>query len=1096
MIQLLILLALTLFSTATPVAGAPVALGPNDVERDIGVQVELYRDPTRTQTIDAVQVQPFAPHGAGNLSAGFTSDALWLRFTVDAAAGTPRNWFLEIGHPLHDRVELYAPREPRQQRGAEMAEVGNTTKAQDTSEVLGEAGGWQMLLNGDMVDEAARVVSLRSIAFPITIPPAQTTTFFLRILSGNSIVVPMTLVERTRYLTRTAAVETGFGLYYGSLLIMALFNLALYTSLRDSSYLLYAVSVTATALFQGTLSGHAQHFLWPHHPEWSNIISLYALVGTISFALWFSIRFLDTRRNVPGWHWTMLVLIAAALLLIPLDAVRGFSTAISAGAGLSVTVGAVALATGVWCLRKGVYSAKLYVLARSGFCVGTVLTAGRQLGLFPDSFITENGMRLGSLLEAVLLAFALSDRYNLLRAEKEAAQRQVADELRRLDRLKDEILANTSHELRTPLQGIIGLSESMLDGAAGAVSDAVRRNLAMMVASGQRLARLVDDILDFSRLKTRELRLEPKPVDLRVATDVVVTLMQPLIRGRPLRVVNDVDPALPSVLADEGRLQQILNNLIGNAVKFTDEGEVRITAARDGALLRVDVADTGIGIPAEAHGRIFESFEQADGGDARTRGGTGLGLSVTRQLVELQGGTIAVRSAPGAGSTFSFTLPRASEHATSGADVAPVRPAVSSTLELEQNGGAEPIEVSAFSGEQLRILVVDDEPVNQQVLANHLSLERYSVTRAMNGAEALKHLNSGERFDLVLLDVMMPQMSGYEVCQRIRQTHLPTELPVIMVTAKTQSDDLVTGLTVGANDYIGKPFSKQELLARIKTHLYLLKINSAYGNFVPHEFLRHLKKDSIVDVDLGDNVELELAVLMSDIRGFSTLFETMTPGDSFNFINGYFGRMGPVIREHDGFINSFIGDAIMALFLHGPESAVRAAVASAERLDRYNIERTAKGRQSIQAGFGVHIGQARMGVVGEVQRRQGEVFSDAINVASRVEGLTKRYGSRVIISADVRARLPDRAAHSLRWLDRVQVKGRTQAIDVFEVLDCAPDRAAREASRAEFEQAVTNRLAGDLGSAAHTLADILQSNPADAAARFHLQEVESLRAAS
>jgi signal transduction histidine kinase len=166
-------------------------------------------------------------------------------------------------------------------------------------------------------------------------------------------------------------------------------------------------------------------------------------------------------------------------------------------------------------------------------------------------------MRLGGLLETVLLAFALRDRYNLLRAEKEAAQRQVADELRRLDRLKDEILANTSHELRTPLQGIIGLSESMLDGAAGALSQGVRRNLSMMVSSGQRLGRLVDDILDFSRLKTRELRLVMKAVDLRVAIDVVVTLMQPLIRGRPIQVVNDVGAATPPVLADEATILSV-----------------------------------------------------------------------------------------------------------------------------------------------------------------------------------------------------------------------------------------------------------------------------------------------------------------------------------------------------------------------------------------------------------------------------------------------------------------------------------------------------------------------------------------------------------
>jgi signal transduction histidine kinase/class 3 adenylate cyclase/CheY-like chemotaxis protein len=1057
-----IIALLALVCAPTGIAAAePVRLGADDVERNVGANVEFYRDPTRQLTIETVQSKPFALHGKQNLSFGFTTDAIWLRLTIRAEYAQAREWFLEIGHPLHDQVELYSP----------------------------SAGGeWTRMVGGDMVDEDVRALNLRTAAFPLSIPPQASAAFYLRIVSGNSIVVPVMLVEKTRYLTRTAAIETGFGLFYGSLLIMALFNLALYTSLRDSSYLLYSAAVIATTLFQATLSGHAPQYLWPHHPFLSNPISLYALIGTICFGLWFSIRFLDTRRNVPGWHWSMIVLIVAALALAPLDWVRGYTAAIGLGAALSVVGGAVALLAGIWCLGRGVYSAKLYVLARTGFCVGSVLTAGRQLGLFPDQFLTEHGMRIGSLLESVLLAFALSDRYNLLRAEKEAAQRQTAEELLRLDRLKDEILANTSHELRTPLQGIIGLSESMLDGAAGELSAPARQNLSMMVSSGQRLARLVDDILDFSRLKTRELRLTPKAVDLRVAVDVVVTLFQPLLRNRPVRLTNDVASNLPPVLADESRLQQILSNLIGNAIKFTDEGEIRVRASGEGDFLRVDVIDTGIGIPVEAHERIFESFEQAEGGAARLRGGTGLGLSVTKQLVELQGGSIGVRSEPGKGSTFSFTLPRAASAVESAVAAAPLMAApVVQPLPDERSELQPPVHITGNG--QVRILVVDDEPVNQQVLANHLTVAQYAVVQAMNGSEALRLLQSGRRFDLVLLDVMMPRMSGYEVCKAIRRTHLATELPVIMVTAKTQADDLVTGLSVGANDYVGKPVSKQELLARIKTHLNLLRINTAYGNFVPHDFLRHLGKDSIIDVDLGDNVELEVAVLMSDIRGFTTLSETMTPAESFDFINGYFGRMGPVIRDHEGFINSFIGDAIMALFVNGPRPALAAAIASSRRLDLYNQERRAKGRPPIDAGFGVHLGKARLGVVGEVRRRQGEVFSDAINLASRIEGLTKRYGARLIVSADVH-RLVDERAHSMRWLDRVQVKGRTREVDLYEVLDCLPDRVLRESSRAEFEAGVDDLLRGAFADAAARFAAIAKQNPNDRAARFHLDAAE------
>lgn len=1042
---------------------ATVELTASDFERTIGLDLEFFLDPSNALSIESVQEMPFIGVDRVNPSFGFSDDAIWLRFSIHADYLADREWILEVAHPLLDRVELYSP---------------------------GFNQSWNVSLAGDKVPEQQRDLNLRSIAFSIPIAATTTKQYYIRISSGSSVVAPVTITEKGRYLGHTAATETGLGMFYGALLVMALFNLVLFVAIRDSIYLLYSVAVLAMVLFQASLSGHAQHYLWPHHPEWSNPMSLLALVGLIVSTLWFSIRFLDTKRNAPVFHWILVGVMIAGAGLIPVYFYMGYSKAISLGAVHSVIASLMGLAAGIWCLRKRVYSAKFYVLARTGLCIGSVLTAGRQLGAFPDMFVTEHGMRIGGLLESILLAFALSDRYNLLRAEKDAAQKQTADELVRLDKLKDEILANTSHELRTPLQGIIGLSESMLDGAAGELSAPAKHNLSMMVSSGQRLSRLVDDILDFSRLKTHELRLVSKAVDIRVAVDVVVTLLQPLIRSKPVTLINKIESDLPAVMADEARLQQILTNIVGNAIKFTDVGEIHIYAESDErGMVHVGVVDSGIGIEESELENIFESFQQAQGSETRLRGGTGLGLSVTKQLVELQGGEISVSSVIGEGSTFSFSLPQTNrEIGQTSSDI------VSSTLEgivldttLDGDDEAS-ISYAVAPANAIRILVVDDEPVNQLVLSNHLTVAQYSVVSAMNGAEALRLLDDGESFDLVLLDVMMPNMSGYEVCERIRETHLATELPIIMVTAKTRSEDLVTGLNLGANDYIAKPFSKKELLARIQTHLGLLQINTAYGNFVPREFLRHLGKESIIDVNLGDNVELEIAVMWSDIRGFSSLLEIMSPADSFDFINGYFGRMGPVIREHGGFINSFVGDAILALYVDGPTAAVDAALASCRRLDSYNSERKAKGRHIIQAGFAVHIGPARLGVVGEVQRRQGEVFSDAINLTSRIEVLTKLYKSRVIISADVVEQLPP-GVYSLRKLDRVKVKGRNAEVELYEVLDELEDKLLREQTCVEFEAAIDALLGGDQESASKGFNAVLKANPDDHAAQYHLHKI-------
>ena len=407
-------------------------------------------------------------------------------------------------------------------------------------------------------------------------------------------------------------------------------------------------------------------------------------------------------------------------------------------------------------------------------------------------------------------------------------------ELQRLDKLKDEFLANTSHELRTPLNGIIGLAESLLDGATGPLKDGTRKNLAMIVASGKRLASLVNDILDFAKLKNRTFELKTKPLDMHALADVVLTLSQSLVGHKSLRLINDTPPDLPLVQADENRVQQILLNLVGNAVKFTDSGTVTVTAEVRVDQLAITVADTGIGILEDKFGRIFESFEQADGSVTREYGGTGLGLTVSKQLVELHGGAIQVSSKVGQGSRFTFTLPLADASAAidqqSDGKVAKLRTyaasdAVVTTAQTDSEASRTSAAITDSTVPQRKLLVVDDEPINLQVLANHLTVQEFAVTQTQSGIEALDLLNKGQRFDLIVLDVMMPRLSGYETCQRIRTRFSANELPIILLSAKNQVDDLITGLRVGANDYLTKPITKEELLARIETHLNLKQLS-------------------------------------------------------------------------------------------------------------------------------------------------------------------------------------------------------------------------------------------------------------------------------
>lgn len=395
-------------------------------------------------------------------------------------------------------------------------------------------------------------------------------------------------------------------------------------------------------------------------------------------------------------------------------------------------------------------------------------------------------------------------------------------QLRTSDRLKTEFLANTSHELRTPLNGMIGIADSMIAGAAGSLSKSQVNNLSMIVASGMRLSSLVNDLLDFAKMRHGGLELSCHDVDLRELVKLVLRLNKPLLRGKNVMLINEVPAGLPLVYADRARLEQIFHNLVGNAIKFTRSGSITIAAIPQERDVIIEVRDTGAGIPDDKLERIFESFAQVDGSAARSYGGTGLGLAITKQLVALHGGRLTVDTQLGVGSVFRFNLPihhlrtepQTESRRSSGIHAELLRLSEGLKPELRQIRRA----VGAC-----HILIVDDEPVNLQVLSNLLSIQNFAITHATSGRETLDLVFGEAQFDLILLDVMMPEMSGYEVCRAIREKYPPHELPIIMLTAKQHVHEVVTGFESGANDYLFKPVSKSELFARLDTHLSLLK---------------------------------------------------------------------------------------------------------------------------------------------------------------------------------------------------------------------------------------------------------------------------------
>ncbi len=715
------------------------------------------------------------------------------------------------------------------------------------------------------------------------------------------------------------------------------------------------------------------------------------------------------------------------------------------------------------------------------------IAAGKLEQHIPHSNIIEIGQLANSFNS---MAAQLQESFATLAKQNE--------DLKDLDKLKNEFLANTSHELRTPLNGIIGIAESLIDGATGELPQNTQANLTLIVSSGRRLSNLVNDILDFSKLRHKNLELKLKPVDLRAITNVILTLSKPIAAQKSLQLINSIPLEFPSASADEDRLQQILHNLVGNAIKFTPSGTVTVSAKvvnypnllTTDSQLAITISDTGIGIVPSQFERIFESFEQAEGSSAREYGGTGLGLAVTKKLVELHGGEIQVESQVGEGSRFTFTLALSTIKVESKPSIPDIKTTAIYDLAIPMINQDLPLIIN--NAKQFKVLIVDDEPINRQVLINNLSLYNYAITEASNGQEALAVMEDGLIPDLILLDLMMPHMTGYEVCQKIRERFPAYELPIVMLTAKNQVADIVEGFESGANDYLSKPIQKQEMLARIRTHISLAQLTSAYGRFVPRNFLKFLGKESIIDVQIGDHVQQEMTVMFSDIRSFTTLSEAMTPQENFTFINSYLSQVSPIIRQHRGFIDKYIGDAIMALFPESANDAVQAAIAMQKQVALYNEQRQLQGEVPISIGIGLHTGNLMLGTVGESERMDTTVIADAVNLASRLEGLTKLYGAGIVISEYTLSRLEGLQNCNSRFLDRVRVKGKTESLAVYEVYDqgLGLSNQLKTQTQAIFEEGVRAYSCRDFARAQPIFEEVLVRNSEDKAALLYMKRCQ------
>ncbi|WP_296596226.1 MHYT domain-containing protein [Phenylobacterium sp.] len=427
----------------------------------------------------------------------------------------------------------------------------------------------------------------------------------------------------------------------------------------------------------------------------------------------------------------------------------------------------------------------------------TYFDKGRAPGLelkLPDgrwirhqSFATQDGGGVSKM----------SDITEQMEAARILAEARDAAET--ANRAKSEFLANMSHEIRTPLNGVLGVAEVL---AASGLSPKQQELVGVIKASGDLLNVLFSDLLDLAQAEAGMAELRPEPTALRDVAEAVVALYAPQAEQKGLGLRLDMAPDAGAVVNCDGmRLRQVLGNLLSNAVKFTETGEAVVALRREGDRVTFEVRDTGVGFDAAAKADLLGAFRQADGSSTRRHGGAGLGLAICRDYVALMGGTLDCSSAPGRGASFSFTL-----------DL----PALAEA----DNESAAPVG-QAVADRHFRVLVVDDNDVNRQVLALILDAVGIEHGEAENGAEALDAVGAGG-FDAVLMDIQMPVMDGLEATRRIRAWEVETgraRMPILIVSANGLQEHVDAGRAAGADGHLDKPVSVPLLLGALEPHV-------------------------------------------------------------------------------------------------------------------------------------------------------------------------------------------------------------------------------------------------------------------------------------
>ncbi|MEO1183214.1 MAG: response regulator [Cyanobacteria bacterium J06636_27] len=626
--------------------------------------------------------------------------------------------------------------------------------------------------------------------------------------------------------------------------------------------------------------------------------------------------------------------------------------------------------------------------------------------------------------------------------------RQQAERLLELDKQKTEFFQNISHEFRTPITLIQGPLESAVSTGEGLSHE--QSNIALR--NSRRLLRLVNQLLDLQRLDAGRMQPSFRKCDLVEFVSQIVESFRPYCEKKELNLLTQLDEC-PPVYLDMEKFDKVVYNLLSNAMKFTPQnGSITVRLHYDGQNCVLQVEDTGIGIAKEQIPHLFERFRQAEGSENRSYEGTGLGLALVKELVEVHGGKVTVDSVYQSGTTFTIYLQPGSAHLNGSQVVETVsevnlnRAAVElADLELidKSDSYIDDIEkisqeflshnshnidttseedVNSKTGKGQLVLVVDDNPDMRAYVSSILRASGYQVQTARNGSEGF-NIAKDLLPNLIVTDLMMPVVTGLEMIRMIRSEEILKGIPIILLTAKVDEDTRIEGTERGADAYLAKPFNDRELLAEVRNLLALkenerkvVELNtylteSVLQRFLPPVLVQKAQQGELV-LDLRPEPRL-ITVLFSDIVGFTQLSNTLRSRKVAELLNEYLEAMTKAVFDNGGTVDKFMGDAILALYGAPeeltPNEQVRRAVNTSRAMLRGLSELNEKwrsqgifdsdGRDGLQFRCGIHQGTAVVGMFGSSERADYTAIGPSVNIASRLQGAAD--AGSILVSAAV-----------------------------------------------------------------------------------------------